>query len=455
MEGNAMKILLIIPPYVLDEAGRGILPHKAMLPVGPLMVAGLLRDRGHEVSVLDLVFEQEWKTKVPDEIPDILLLSCHTPRNIPVCKLLMEHLECRWNGRPYTVLGGNVCLDSGKNDFLKLGLKVDLVVQGFAHYDKLIKAIERKVSGNITAYKLDELPLPALDLIPKATHYRYLEASGDRYPLYGFGIGCAWACNYCTSKMGLKFTDRALHMAVQEMRLAKSQGYKEIWCVDNLIMTNPKICLEFDRELSRCGMNWSGMARVENITALPTGYLKQFSALREIAIGVETATPEILRNLRRGAGGSYHNKIIKAFDQINAARIASNAFVILDLPITGEADFWALWKFLEEADPKSVSWSFYNPPVSAVVNRQIAAHDMGFYRWPFGFSKLPTERVVQQAMILSGTWWDKWTVNRDDPYFESETEIGVNFLEGRFVQEKSARDPAGDIWCAWRKGRRI
>ena len=172
-------------------------------------------------------------------------------------------------------------------------------------------------------------------------------------------------------------------------------------------------------------------------------------------MGVETVSGSLLKALNRGVKKGYRQTLAEAFRRINkSGRTKTNAFVILDIPGSTEADFWQLYKLLKTVNPGTVSWSFYNPPAKAVLDRTRRPEDMGFYRWPLGYSQERQYRIVQQAMILSGTWWDKWTPNLVDPFFETETAFGVNFLEGRIVQEKSARDATGDIWHVWKKGRR-
>jgi hypothetical protein len=79
---------------------------------------------------------------------------------------------------------------------------------------------------------------------------------------------------------------------------------------------------------------------------------------------------------------------------------------------------------------------------------------MGFYRWPLGYSQVVPERVVQQAMIFSGTWWDGLVLDEPDMFFEDDEVFGVNFLETQLFQGKTARSPIGDLWEAWRTDER-
>lgn len=457
-----MKVLVVIPPYVLgprqpDNEIRAVLPHKAMLPVGPLMIAGQLRNRGHDVSVLDLVFKEEWWRDLPEQVPDMVLLSCHTLRNIYPCLIVKDKLLKLWGKAPYVVWGGNGCLELAADYFYSPEHpKADAVIRGFGHQSEVLSAIERKQRGDIWSNQVSELPLPATNLLSTDTLSRYQKFSGNRYPMYGFGTGCYWSCDYCSAKMDLPFQTRNPQAVTAEISLAQQLGYKEIWCVDNLTLINPETTLNFDAEVNRRQMIWRGMTRAEILCQIPHNFLHQLGALREIAIGVESANTKALRTLNRGL--IEESRICQAFNLIGSAGITSNAFVILGLFVHHveflqeyEEDFWQLYDLLQKIKTSTVSWSFYNTPVMK-TNPLDYGSDRGFYSWPWSSTdKISPERIVQQAMVISGTWWDKWNINRDDPYYETDSEFGVNFHEGRILQEKSARDAAGDIWCAWQK----
>lgn len=459
-----VKILIIIPPYVLGENNRGVKPNKAMLPVGPLVVAGQLRDRGHEVKVPDLVFEEEWWQALPLSPPDILLLSCHTVRNIPCCAAILDELVKMWSMRPHTILGGNVCLEFGIADFHRLGLQTNAVIRGFGHTLDVLEAIERRHEGDIWPKGVHgDIPLPALKLLPLAVHDQYRVASFGKYPMYGFGAGCHWyrQCGetHCRADMDSPWLPRSVDLVVQEFRLAKQYGYHEAWFVDNLLFTSLDAALAVDRAAAELGLCWSGMTRVELICKLPKGFLQEFNALTDVAMGVEAVSEDILQAIARS---TKRHQILQAFRMVREAGKSATAFVILDLPKSTDQDFWRLMEFLEDLDQQvvtldhksfHVSMSFYNPPAREVVEGRIQPANMGFYRWPLGYSAVSPTRAVQHAMFLFGRWWKTpgWTPNYRNPFFETDTEFGVNFLEGRILQEKSARDPAGDLPEIWQE----
>lgn len=454
-----MDVQVVISPYCLGEDGLALLPNKAMLPNGPLMVATLLRGKGCRLQVIDLVFRKNWPEYLPASSPDVVLFSCHTARNIPTCAAVLNQMRRNWKGkRAYVVVGGNICLDFGVNELSMLGLEVDAAVRGWGHPADVVDQILSKVKGDIWPQEFSEIPLPAVDLLPDDVLSSYLIASDGKYPLYAFGTGCLYyrSCGetYCKADMDSPWRPRLFSDVLAEVKLACGLGYSRLWCVDNIIDFGR--APDFDKAVASRGMEWSGMARPESVCKLTPDYFLQFKALSELAMGVETVSEPLLRVLKRGAKADYRKTIVDAFGKIHcSSKVVSNAFVMLDLPGSTEADFWYMYELLQEARPDTISWSFYNPPASAVLNGRHRLEEMGFYRWPLGYSQSAPEHIVQQAMMLSGRWWKPfWTPDLSCPYFEEGAWFGVNFLEGRIAQEKSARDAAGDIWHSWQKGRR-
>jgi len=224
-----------------------------------------------------------------------------------------------------------------------------------------------------------------------------------------------------------------------------------------LLFTDQLATMKFDRACASLSLTWSGMTRVELVCKLPQGFLQQLTALTDVAMGVEAVAKDILQDIARS---TKRHQILEAFQMVQEAGKSATAFAMLDLARSTDQDFWRLMEFLEDlaeqtdtASRKSfnVSMSFYNPRAQEIAEGRASPKDCGFYRWPLGYSAVPPTRAVQHAMFLFGRWWKHpgWTPDYRNPFFETDTEFGVNFQEGRILQEKGARDPAGDLWETW------
>lgn len=446
-----MRFLVINPPYVIGEEGKAVRPNKAMLPVGPLSIGQALRERGHEIRFLDLVFEENWQgvlAEATEWLPDQVLISCHTVRNIDAVRAVLAVIRSRL-GDIHVTLGGNVCTDLGREEFNKLGVAVAAVVRGYGH--GLIPRIIARETGDLFPNDIpSELPIPDLSLLPAAIHEKYREHSRGKYPIIGpGGFGCRWNCGYCSAKMKSGFVERQLANIVAEARQTKEYGYTHLWCVDNVVLTDPDVALEFAREVAALGFEWSAMTRAETVTDLALLEKIRDHGLVELAMGVETLSAKTLNFYRRGAKSNYSDHLRRAFELVNKTGITSNAFVMLDGPAETEADFWNLYNFLAEVKPGTISWSFYNPPPQLGLTNGHRPADYGFYRWPFGCSEVLPELVAQQAMVLAGRWWCGWHLEEAKPFFDDGERFGVRFKETLLFQDCRARSAIGDLWEVW------
>ena len=445
------EFIIIIPPYLIDKNKRTIIPNKAMLPTGPLSIASSLRNIGHKVKVIDLVFEKIWNEKLNLNFNNDthILISCHTIRNIESCKAILHELKKkRFKG--HTTIGGNACIELGIKEFSKLGLKAQTVLRGYSH--GLIDKIIDKITGDIFPTRSEiakELALPAIDLLDSIILNKYLKKSQNRYPIIGHGYGCVYDCAYCTADINSRWINRPLKEVDKEIKLAKELGYNHLWCVDNLILVNPEHTIEFDRLVTKARLTWSGMNRAE-LTIKHCNVLPKLKSLRSLAMGVETLSSKQLKEFNRKTNIDIYSE---AFHLTNKANISSTAFVMLDCPNTDENDFWNLYNYLNnDLNPNKVSISFYNPPpTEGLFKLGLKPIDYGFYKWPLGLSKLNSEKIVQQAMIMCGTWWSGWKLNKTKPFFNNKTEFGVNFKQGKIFQKNNDRSPLGDVWNIWKK----
>ena len=441
-----MDVLFIIPPYAIGADGQAVIPSKAMLPNGALIMAQRISDGGRaSVCVVDLVFTPDWQAELTDKLgrPDVVLLSCHTLRNVTTCRQVLNLV--RQHCQPHVVLGGNACADLSIADFEELGLVVDAVCRGYAH--DLVEDILAREQGDlyISIVKPD-MPPPEPDILGQSAHEAYLRASSGRYPMYGHGFGCRWTCSYCSSRNNSGWMPRIWSMITQEVLRAKMLGYRHIWCVDNLVLVEPEVTRQFDQLITAVGMTWSGMDRVEQVLKY-RDTLPRLQSLTNLAMGVESVDTSTLRVLGRGVGRQYLENARRAFAAAREAGIFTTAFVMLDLPTDSETSFWNLYRFLQEIRPDTVSWSFYNPPP-----REGDPNTAGFYRWPLGFSTVPPERVVQQAMVLTGVWWMGFTLCEERPFFANQSSFGVRFVEGSIYQNLTESSPIGDLWEIWKHG---
>jgi anaerobic magnesium-protoporphyrin IX monomethyl ester cyclase len=247
------KILLCHPLFLsLNPEEQAM--KSPYFPLGLLYLAGFVRAQGHAVAVFDGTFEENvsaFSERLAAEQPDIVGISAVLPLQEMALTLAAE---AKAHGA-LTVLGGpDPTLDPQR--YLQFP-QVDIVVhhEGEQTLDALLRLVD---AGPITpelllcepgiAYRdaagrpvvnqprplienLDELPLPARDLIDMG---RYLdtwrEENGYSSLTISTARGCPYACDWCRDAVhGQGFRQRSPENVAAEMK-----QLKETYDIDRL-----------------------------------------------------------------------------------------------------------------------------------------------------------------------------------------------------------------------------
>jgi anaerobic magnesium-protoporphyrin IX monomethyl ester cyclase len=181
-------------------------------------------------------------------------------------------------------------------------------VRGLALRDGegLLKTPPRELFAN-----LDDLPMPAWDLLPIAKYE--VSQPGRRYE-YSEGIaltisasrGCPYSCVFCASHAVFKpgHRQRSPKLVVDELEyLYRNHGVRHYFMVDEVLFHRKEYVIELSQELIRrkLPLIWAGNARV-NSPAISDEVLEIAKAAGCVRIdfGVETGSPKILKEIRKG-----------------------------------------------------------------------------------------------------------------------------------------------------------
>lgn len=233
-----MRIQLIHPPiYVNLQAVQATRPS---LPLGLAYIAGVLREAGHEVEILDAVMAKpeqitedgrlhyyglrpEEVAAAADPEADAFGISVLFSFAWPLARRIIECLKERFPGKP--IIGGGEhftglpehSLRASPIDYLVLG-------EGEATARELFQALESgtpeleavpglaflregafvKTTDRPRILALDDLPWPAWDLFDPPSYYRHGHVmgidTGMTMPMLATR-GCPYACTYCSNAM--------------------------------------------------------------------------------------------------------------------------------------------------------------------------------------------------------------------------------------------------------------
>jgi len=339
-----MHVTLCQPPSTYLLGGR------SMPPLGILYLAAWLRKSGHDAEILDLAGIDDWKAEISRRQLncDWFGISCTTPQYADA-KRIRQYL--RQIGYTFPIIVGGIHLTSlVKNakevEFLQKD-KFDSYVIGEG-YNAVTKICTDLQEGHVSPIysesilkDVNDLPFAARDLIDIHS-YKY--TLGDvptttHYTQYG----CPYACQYCESPLSGSFTVRAMN---PERVAAEVKQVRDDFGIHGSMFFDDEMNLDKKRMLGIC----EKIAKLEDITWRGFVVTAKFdkdiaeackrSGCYEIASGIESGSPTILKNIRKPATVDINRRFIRTAKQ---AGLRVKGFFIIGLP--GES-----WSTVRETD---------------------------------------------------------------------------------------------------------
>jgi hypothetical protein len=317
-----MRVLLV-------SANREKLP-SPVVPIGPLAVAAALRDE-HEVRLLDLCFEADPRAAVEKAVgafdPQVIgvgLRNLHTNAYDGMERLVGEYAELvtwiRDASDAPLVLGGPAYSLQPETLLARLGGDYGVVGEG----ERVFRALVDELSQGRTparihraraapaplvrmrrldrgtswpASDLDELPLPARDLVDR----RYYELDGtDNLQTKR---GCAFACAYCDypDLEGSKVRVRDPVAIADEMAArAKVPGVTHMFFVDSVFNVPRSHAFAVCEQIARRGnpLPWVCYASPVSLDEELVGAMAR-AGCQGVEIGSDSGTPRMLEQLKK------------------------------------------------------------------------------------------------------------------------------------------------------------
>lgn len=324
-----MKVVLVSPPVAPYRHGHAILKTRCWQPYSLAIVAAGLRERGHDVRLLD-GHAMEWSIaetvdRTVAEEPDALVYSSSrhdawelpTPDFRPIFEFF-ETLAPRWKGRgPVAVEGAHGTLEPER--ILEGIPAVTHVVRhepeepmlalfdaaGDAAAEATIPDLSMREPGGTIRHHpdgeplrdLDRLPMPAFDLLPMD---RYREHADDTIP---FSIvvssrGCPMPCGYCFKEMfGPRLRLRSVPKVLEELELLVDRyGVRRIFFHDQIFTLNRRRTHELCEAMIERGLparlTWRCQTRLNGMKDETLDLMRRAGCV-EIQTGLESAAPEI------------------------------------------------------------------------------------------------------------------------------------------------------------------
>ncbi len=397
------RIMLFTPPRGKIRDVKQL--DSQFLRLGTAYIAAYLREKGHEVCVLDALALNLGIDDIKDEIkrnsPDIIGIGSFTEeifRAYQICQAAKEI-----NKEIITVFGGPhpsampedtlkefpladfVIHGEGEETFLKLADEAPLSeIDGLAYRDD---------NGEITVNKpacpiedLDSLPYPAWDLFPLEQYRGRLVTNFNRklnIPVLEIPVlsvrGCPSGCNFCFKVYeGLRLRNPA-SVADEIEFMANTYGATDIFFSEGTFLAKSNHGKAICNEIIKRGLNgkisWIAETRVNSVDEESLNLLKE-AGCKELCYGIETGDEEILKKSGKGITFEQMKKAVKLTKK---AGIRTCCFSIIGHPNETKESINKTIDLLLELDSDVMNIAIMMPYPGTKI-REMALKGEGNYR---------------------------------------------------------------------------
>jgi anaerobic magnesium-protoporphyrin IX monomethyl ester cyclase len=382
-----MKIVLINPPLkTMEMFGLEIERGASQPPLGLCYIAAVARSNGYEIEILDAealgLSEKECAKKIIELNANVLGLTATTSA-IKTASRIAETVKIQ---RPdcLTVLGGChvtaipeitlkrcpsidvAVIGEGERTFIEL-LRAFKENKSFENIDGIAfrkDGLIRRTRERVRIHNLDELPMPAWDLLPELrTHYQVQFHSRIHTPSFSLvtSRGCLGTCRFCPkTTFGSHITHHSGKGTFEMVSyLRQKYGIRSIlFDEDNLLFPHDRIIefsnLMIDAELD---VDWACLTRVDSV---PEWLLKkiQYAGCWQLLFGIESGSQRILNFIGKNITLS---KISRAVHSACDVGISPKGFFILGLPTETHETIQETINFMLELPLDDITFCYFTP----------------------------------------------------------------------------------------------
>ena len=393
-----MRILLTHSNHVFsDEKQR-----QKMEPYSPLqtlLAAAVLRKAGFTVSVCDVALEspKEKLTKAIRAAAPCLVVVCEDNFNFLTKMCLSRNRELAfWTAKlareyecPSAVHGSDstdrveAYLQAGF-DFVLIGevertlseLAAGYPAQRIAGlaYSNFETGITHRTPPRPRLTTLDELPLPAWDLI-NVNDYRELWLAKHGYFSLNMASsrGCPFRCNWCAKPIwGSTYHVRSAGRVAEEMLHLKTRYAPDhIWFADDIFAPSANWTKEFANAVEQLGARtpFKMQSRCDLMTRETVADLKR-AGCGDVWMGAESGSQRILDAMEKGI---TVQQIAQACENLRRHDIRNGLFLQLGYPGETWEDIEATVRMVREVRPDDVGISVTYPLPGTKLHQLVSA----------------------------------------------------------------------------------
>lgn len=374
-----MKVVLINTPY-LYVYGPINVGRNFTFPLGLGYIAAVLRDAGHDVTLLDPepmgMNLTDIGKKITKESPEVVGITCATPNFGMACRI--AHIA-KQTTNVVTVLGGvhasavpKMILNNhpefdvigvGEGEYTMLELCNNAInlpaVNGivFRKGDSLCETSPRPFAADV-----DKFPFPARDLVDLNKYRLQVHLDrGKRSTTMITSRGCPYRCTFCASHLttGHRLRVHSAEYVIAEIKhLVIDYGIELICFMDDTFTVDQervkRICnLILERNIK---IDWFCFARVDTVSRELLELMKK-AGCYALLYGIESANKEVLKDLKKGITPDQARRALKISNELG---LKTEASFILGNP-----------KDTREAIEETINFAIELKPVIGSFNRLV------------------------------------------------------------------------------------
>jgi len=255
------------------------------------------------------------------------------------------------------------------NDMIELGF--DTVVCGEGD-DVVRDVVSKGLTGIITAPRITNL-----DNFPDRSQEHRYHYNIDGLPATTMvtSRGCPFNCAFCSKEVyGQLRVVRSAESVIQEVDSVIGQGYQAVMFYDDTFMTGRKRLETLCEAFKGYGLVWRCLARADDADKDILALMKE-SGCREIGIGAESGSQQILDNIQKHETVEQQRRCIQMAHEVG---MRVKAFMIVGLPGESWETIAETDKFLEETRPDALDVSILAVYPGSAIYRRPDNYDIKF-----------------------------------------------------------------------------
>ena len=359
-------------------------------PLGTIYAASLLRNSGFSVSLFDTNLRDnpfEIEKEIQDQKPSFLVIyddgfnyltkMCLTNMREAAfemiaigkkynCTVIVNSSDSTDHYKKYLSKGADyVLLGEGEISLKELVFKlgnneqIDLL-KGIVYKNDLDYTINPKRE---VLKDLDELPMPAWDLIDINAYKEVWARSGEKFTLnIATTRGCPYKCNWCAKPIyGVRYNSHSPEYITKLIAtLKENYSVTNFWMCDDIFGLKPKWVQNFNTTLKEAELKiaYTIQSRVDLLLKEDTIDALAESGLKEVWVGAESGSQKILDAMDKG---TQLNQIYKATQLLKLKKIKVAFFIQFGYLNETKDDISKTIEMIKELQPDNIGVSVSYP----------------------------------------------------------------------------------------------